>query len=305
MPRDIRKPRPVAIRQRPLRARPSPVPASERSAPPRMRLAARRRRRRAILASSALALALFLFFGVAALSHHARFAIESFEVAGASELPAEHVRLVAERIAAEGTEHLVSRTTILNYPKTHIENAILEELPRVRGVHLSRESLLAQAVRIQIEERAPYAAWCETTRDASTTPPCFTMDEDGFVFAEKAPLSGAYVFRGGLDGSRSPVGQTFLPGHFDGIRTLLARLAERGYAPLGVDVVNEDDFTVASGVGWILKASFGMEPETLARSLELVLDSPQIRDRVAELEYVDLRWGNKVFYRMRGEPVSE
>ncbi len=68
-----------------------------------------------------------------------------------------------------------------------------------------------------------------------------------------------------------------------------------------MDVQDNSDFAVSLAGGYFLKASFGTAPQTLVRNLELVLSAPALAGKTAELEYVDLRFGDRVYYRLKGQ----
>ena len=71
---------------------------------------------------------------------------------------------------------------------------------------------------------------------------------------------------------------------------------------------NEQDFetrlSALSGSektgGFAVRASFGNDGEAVVKNLQLVLSSDVLRGRESELEYVDLRFGNRVYYKLKG-----
>lgn len=270
------------------------APSSER----RERLSDRRRRSRIRTALFLACILLILGGGVSALSYHPRVNISSIDVSGVQALSADTIRAVVEHVIHDGALHLVSRSNIFFYPGEEMRRALHEKFPRIRSVVVSREALLAQTVRVHIEERAAFALWCDTE--------CFLMDENGFIFAsaDGATASG-YIFSGGLNTNRDTVGQTYLPGHFKQIRILLALLSEQGLRPHGLTVENEKDFSIPLESGFSIRASFSDEPEHIVERLVLALSSEVIRGREHLLEYVDLRFGSKVFYRLRDREEHE
>ncbi|MDZ4227379.1 MAG: hypothetical protein U1D26_02765, partial [Patescibacteria group bacterium] len=91
--------------------------------------------------------------------------------------------------------------------------------------------------------------------------------------------------------------------HLPGIITLLRLLGQSGFTPSNVAVENDRDFTVllSDGQGFYIKASFGQDAGGLTHDLELVLDSDVLRDRNDDIEYIDLRFGDRVYYKLKGE----
>jgi hypothetical protein len=253
-----------------------------------------------------------IVYGVSFLSYLPRFSIQTIEVTGAKEVPAPLITGYVESLLFDGSHPLLSRSNVFLYPRVAIGKAIVDYFPRIRTAAISRESFLAQTIRVAVEEREAYARWCLPTF-AEGVPPeeCFLLDDGGFIFADTATSTGVvrtgYVFTGALAASTSPIGQRFLPGRIAGILALLERLGQAGHDAKSVAVESERDFEVrllpaaGSGRGFIVRASFGNDGEAVVRNLELVLSSDVLRGREAELEYVDLRFGNRVYYKLKGD----
>lgn len=176
---------------------------------------------------------------------------------------------------------------------------------------------------------------------ASSSPKqeCFLMDDNGFIFApleaslsnhisgQDRPLTGfapsdaarvqksaqgitddsfatPYTFAGDVIGStsdKSPIGHSFAPSHFEGMLALLQFLKENGFSPLGARIEKDNDFSIPFEAGFYIKASFGASAEDLAKNLVLVLSSEPLKEKQSEIEYIDLRFGNRVYFKLKGE----
>jgi len=62
-------------------------------------------------------------------------------------------------------------------------------------------------------------------------------------------------------------------------------------------VESEKDFSVILALGPTLQIPFEMSSDDLIRNLETALEANSLRDRLPELEYIDLRFGNRVYYK--------
>ena len=173
---------------------------------------------------------------------------------------------------------------------------IPKRFPRVESARVSRSSLFSTALTIQISERTMYGMWCaEDTR-------CYEMDETGFIFSETSyATSTKYLFTGGIATSSGPVGQSFVKAHLPGLLTLLRLLGQAGYEPRGASIVSDQDFLVPLARGFMLKVSFGVDANALVRNLELVLSSDVLKGKEDNIEYIDLRFGDRVYYKLKGE----
>lgn len=282
-----------------------------------MPLRARRRRVRAIKALIVLILLLGAAWGVSYVSYLPQFSVESINVAGAQAVPKDLIANYAWTILKDGSHHFISRGNIFIYPRTVMEHAIVGFFPRIKSAAISRSDYLSTALTITVQERQSFALWC------SDVGGCYQMDDGGFVFAENQEAASSsrstlqYVFRGGLStlanatstatstpldtASLNPIGHSFAPAHLPGILVLLRLLGQAGFTPQGATLENDQDFTVPLAEGFTLKASFGSDASTLARNLQLVLSSDALQGREDELEYVDLRFGDRVYYKLKGE----
>lgn len=296
---DLRKGRPA-----PSRVRPLPFPSAS---PPRRPtpLRSRRRKARAIVFALVLLLAAAIAYGVHLLSYAPQLTIQSVRVSGAENIDPVIIESYVDSSLSDGSFRYFSRRNIFLYPKEAIESGIVASFPRVKNAHLSRGDILSTALGVAIEERTPHALWCEGVGAQASTSPCYAMDDGGFIFAEVATSTRGgfqtpYVFSGGL--GENPVGEMFVPGQLPPLFALLRILQqETNLIPNRVDVLRDQDFNVTLEQGFFIKASFGQEPLALARNLELALSSDALRNRLSDIEYIDLRFGNRVYYKMKGE----
>ena len=302
-----RKPGPAQETRRTIRLE---WPAHRKSS-----LRTRHRKLQTLLALAVLSIGVGAVYGLSVLSYLPQFAIQEVSVEGAENIAPPLIKAFIDTKLNDGSYHLLSRENIFLYPKAAIAKSISEYFPRILNAHISRESLLAQAITVTVVEREPFARWC------SQTGTCFDMDNGGFVFAplEVSPqeglhavagpltgfaqsstsTSGEVVFTGGLATSTTPIGQTFLPNQFVGVLAFLSRLNDAGFSATDVSVLNEQDFAVSLSKGFVLRASFGADAATLVRNLQTVLSSDSLREKEGKIEYIDLRFGNRVYYKTR------
>lgn len=263
-----------------------------------VRLRDKRRRQQMIALCICVLGLLGIVGGLGGASHLERLSIQSVEVHGAQLLSAGDVQQSVRATISPDSFELFSRRNIFLYPRSRIEAELSSAYPRIQTVAVQREALFAQALSVQVKERAPYALWCA---GASYTD-CYVMDREGFVYAKQLSdrPETQYVFRGGMALEGDPVGQTFLLGRLEKMTELLAYLAQNGYGAEGVHVENDKDFEVPLLRGPVLKISFAADPADLVRNLELALESETLKNTFTSLEYVDLRFGNRVYFKMKG-----
>jgi hypothetical protein len=289
----------------------SPLPFSPRKKQ-RDSLRSRRRKKRLLI----LGLALIILAGVIGVlsyaAHLPRFRIQSIEVSGATHIPPASVQRDVTRLLYDQSFRFFPSDDIFVYHPIQIARALVVDFPRLKEATVSRTGLMSTTVHVAVAEREPFARWCANNFarvDASSTPAtnCFVMDDGGFIFAElEAGDTPAvpFIFFGGVASTTAdgtPIGKTFAPSHFSGILALLQYLKDDGLIPEVATVESDDDFYVSLRNSFYLKASFGTSAEHLAKNLQLVLESDALKGKQNQLEYVDLRFGDKIYYKLNGE----
>ncbi len=296
-------------------ARGVPLPFSRNSEPPRRVSPLKQKRRRArlaalgmlVIASAALA------YAVHAISYLESLSIHDIRIAGVEKIEPSIIKTYVEsKLADEGFRYFSKRNIFL-YPRAEIETGIVAAFPRVKTAQLSRAAILSQELVVSIEEREQYALWCKPLPNdsAETGLPaadCYALDESGLIFTALATSTEKdtrtiYRFTGGVDSE--PIGTHLVPKYFAATLALLQTLQnDTGLIPYHIELLRDEDFHVHVSQGFYIKMSLGQDGLALSRNLELVLASDALRDRIGDIEYVDMRFGNRVYYKMKGGEQS-
>ena len=259
-------------------------------------LRARRRRARALIALGAVIVVCALLGIMRWISFLPEMTIGSIEVEGLKKVTEKSVVERVEEILNAPTRQLLSTRNIYTYPREEIEEGILTAFPRIKSVTVDRAQKFPTTLIVKIEERTPFAQWCVTGLD------CFTVDREGFIFAKYVPFveslpETSYVFNTRGTG-HNPIGQSALPGQFNELVTLMDLLGREGFAVQSATIDGED-IRLALDL-FDLKVSLRQDPSVLVKNLQLVLGSDTLKNRRAEIEYIDLRFDNRVYYKLKG-----
>ena len=99
----------------------------------------------------------------------------------------------------------------------------------------------------------------------------------------------------------NPIGRSFAPGHLPGILALFDQLTQIDLTPTGASVDdNRTDFVVSLSQGFDIKASFGQDAAGLVRNLQLILSADVLQGKQSDIQYVDLRFGDRAYYKLKG-----
>lgn len=278
----------------------------ERPRERRSALKERKRRFRAVITAAASVCALLTAYAVHVASYMPQFTFQHVTVTGTATMDAALMQQFVEGELQNESHGFISGRNIFIYAFRPLERSIMAHNPIVKNARVSRDTSLGNGIIVDIEERNPYARWC--TEGGS----CYKMDDTGLVFAKlgvtpTSSLASPYIFSGKLSTTtppslaEEPLGDTFAGVHFVGITNLLRGLGQSGHIAYGASLQNEQDFFIPLEDGFYIKASYGENPDTLVKNLNLVLSSDALKDKKADLEYVDLRFGNKVYYKLKGQ----
>lgn len=268
---------------------------------PPSRLAASRRRgtrNRALLVAGGV---LALLAALIVIARLPALQVKEIVVIGNEVTTDEELRAVVHENLRGNYWFVFPKSNIFLYPRTATENAIKSALARVSAASVSSADL--STISIEIRERHPDALWCEGEYDPHdpVPHPCYFVDSDGLIFAEAPLFSGnVFVRYYGLYGG-VPVGRQLLElATYREEAYFLQTLPKFSLEPTDVILHENNDVTVyLMGDARLLFNRTHSLGEVL-QNLDSVLSSEPLEGRESlELDYIDLRFGNKIFYRLK------
>ncbi len=288
---------------------PPPSPRDVRPREPRRStLRERKRRQRAVVSAAVAVCALLTIYSVHLASYLSRFTFQHVTVTGASSVAPAEIQKFVENKLAQSSSGFISGRNIFVYKFDALPKDIVANFPSIKSASVRRDTGMGNGLVIALEERTPFAQWCESSS-------CYLLDDQGVVFTAAngiatSTLPSPYVFSGPLSTTTAvllsaPLGEVFAGEHFAGLNDFLSRLTAAGLHPLGAKLENETDFSVPLAEGYYIKASYGEEADKLAKNLALILNADALRGKSALLEYVDLRFGNRIYYKFKGQAQTQ
>lgn len=206
--------------------------------------------------------------------------------------------------------HLFSKRNVFLVRTRTMERALEAQFPRLERVRIDRVGFTK--LHVVVEERVPYGFWC------SDTPTCYFIDRTSFVFADAPHFlrSNSFVryLRGGVN-LEAPIGSSFLPREaFSALETFLKELRRSNVRALSVDY-GDDRIAVevkpTTGSETAPFSIFITASSSYAQPLldfETIIASPDFQTEVpslSDLDYIDLRFGNKVFYKLKTDTETQ
>jgi cell division septal protein FtsQ len=215
--------------------------------------------------------------------------LSSIEISGENFTTASDIEKVVRDQLAGSYLFLIPRQSGIFYPKSDIERALKESFVPINQVSIHRDSFTTLSVSLQ--ERVPVARWCISSALDS---PCYLMDEAGLLFTRSdTNVQNLFTYEGG----DFQVGDTFLEGNLPSLREFIDKLPlATKRTPEKITVDTNNDVFVHFVDGGELRFVFGTDPGLLLENITSVFSSKRFATNEA-LEYVDFRFGNKVYVK--------
>jgi len=135
------------------------------------------------------------------------------------------------------------------------------------------------------------------------------MDETGYLFDESPFFSGEVYFRffGPIDNTDSPKGANFSSGEFQNLVIFKESLKDLDIRPVAIFLKEDKDIEVILSSSQSLREApkiiFKSDSDLnkMVENLQSALSADPLRDdfknKYDSLKYIDLRFGNKVYYK--------
>ncbi|QSH39516.1 hypothetical protein JXR01_00690 [Candidatus Kaiserbacteria bacterium] len=221
-------------------------------------------------------------------------AVQKTEIIGNSEVRTRAIQETLFRNTQRPLIGLFSRQNTVLYPAAELEGILLYEFPKIKSVTIDSQ-LTKQQVLVTVAEREPYAQWCRNFNEVYT---CYFIDAEGFIYEESA-LADFLIFENGIDESKDDVLRTFVePKYFQDVKEFLSKLKVLD-VQVKKFVFEGIDGRIYLEPEWEIRIALDKGLETTAVNLEAVLDEYHLRDRLSELQYIDLRFGERVYHTFK------
>lgn len=253
---------------------------------------------------------LVIFFSLAYLSRLNKLNINEVEILGNKVLDTEILKKAVDKQITGKYLWLFPKTNIFIYPKNTLKNNLQDEFKRIKDMSLTIKN--TKTLEVSLTEREAKYTWCGEMPDSAVKPletsgftaedqKCYFVDEDGYVFDEAPYFSGNVYFK--FYGTLSE--SYFSKQNFKQLISFRDVLVGMGLKPIALYATNDGDIQI-----FLLSTNLSsLEPKILlkadadfqnvAENLQAALDTEPLKskfkNKYSTLEYIDLRFGNKVY----------
>lgn len=235
-------------------------------------------------------------YGIWYFTHLPSLNISEVVVSGGETLPHDEIQLVTEDELIGDYVRLIPKSFVWTYPEESISDS-LYEIDRVKDVDIQRDN---QQLSVHFEEYQPVALWCSPD-DLD----CVFLDSAGYAFAEAPKLEGSAFVRYSEVG-RQPTKRTVgFPAEFiQNTNEFIVRAYDQlGFNIIAVEKTGLEEMIYHVAGGGEIKVSTRVSTEETLANLATILSSSEFSHlSPGNFQYVDLRYGDKVFVN---ETISE
>lgn len=174
----------------------------------------------------------------------------------------------------------------------NLKNIIFSDFPRILSIEIKKD-IFNKTIDLRIIERKEAGIFCRGE--------CYYIDKEGVIFEDAPQTSGTLILmikdnsESGVEMGRNAIDKEFM--------TELINLREELLNQLGLKVIDFiietdvlKDLRVDTNEGWYILFDGSQDFKNQLQTLKLVLEE-KIKEGRKNLEYVDLRIGNRVYYK--------
>ncbi len=255
---------------------------------------------------------LVIFASLSYLSRLKQLNIGAIEIIGNKVVETEAVKKVVEEQIAGKYLWLFPKTNILFYPQNSIKNELQDKFKRLNNISLSIKN--NKILMVSLTERTALYTWCGDIPNLAVKPPselggltakdqCYFMDENGYIFDEAPYFSGEVYFK--FYGAQSE--SYFFKQKFKqliafkdilinlGLKPVILRITDSGEVEVFLSKGTSSILTIGPKIIFKIDADFQNVAENLETALNTEPLKSKFKNKYSLLEYIDLRFGNKVY----------
>jgi hypothetical protein len=228
--------------------------------------------------------------------------INDIQVSGNRTILSKDIESVIFREIAGGYASIIPRSSFFLTRGEAVGRVLKKNFPRISEVNIVRN--FPNQIRVAIYERSAWAILCNDglTPEENSDIQCVYIDSEGLALDEAPNSFGSLVVKIKTDFALLKVGEYVL----EPARAIrIYSLGEKIEALLSAEIIAYEIFSVLpremrmrTSEGFSLIVLLEDDPPEIIRVLKSVLEE-EIKERRSRLDYIDLRFGNKVFFKFR------
>lgn len=257
---------------------------------------------------------LVLFTILVFISRIDQLNIDSISVTGNKVIDTEMINKIVEDNLRGYYFYFIPKSNFLLVPKNKINNDLTNQYKRLQNISFNTED--PNVLAISLSEREGKYIWCGESMPNpilnTEEKPCYFTDDLGYIFDLAPYFSGDVYFKFFgpliLNEAENPLGLYFAKDIFIKLISFKNILLDFDLKPISMLVKNNGDIEIylsssnkTNPPRIMLKNDFNLEKssENLQAALTTEPLKSDIENKYSSLLYIDLRYGNKVYFKFQ------
>lgn len=235
-----------------------------------------------------------LYLGLYQIFHLPYFQVAYIDVRGGETISSDKLKIFLKESLAGDRWGLFPKSNILFLSPRRTEAALQGEYPEIQSVIVEKQ--LPQTIRVTISERAIWAVYCSEEPVL-----CSFIDGEGVIFRAAPMVQGSLILTIHSENPLPPLGTiVFSPEEISLLQQFQSSFENVGVPVTGFQLKQNSpkDFWIKTKEGFFVVVIKEAHPEETANIVKTVLEK-EVGGRRGSLEYLDARFGNKVFVKYR------
>lgn len=258
----------------------------------------------------------FLFIFLLTLAsfalHIKKINIKNIEIVGNKVVENKDIIKIAENELNGNYLWIFPKSNFLIYPKNNIKNKLTTNLTRLNNISISTKD--SETLLIETNEYEGKYLWCgiNPVAEMDITNKCYFMDSSGYIFDEAPYFSGEIYFKifgnsfNAQLNNNNPIGSSFLKENFNNLISFKNSLEMMGIQSYSFVLDENGDgnmFISKNLTGAKIIFKINSDYPKIIGNLESIINTEPlastIKNKLNTLNYIDLRFGNKVYYKLQ------
>ncbi len=193
---------------------------------------------------------------------------------------------------------LIPKSNILFYPKEEILLALRSAFPILDMIEVKRENF--SALSVLVVERKPYGVYCGGDLNVPNNT-CIFVDKKGFLYKETPTMTSSNFVIFKSASTSLDVNNVIFPSFFDSLKLFIAKLSDLRLEVKQVFENENKDLEILVKGDTKLFLAPPLDFDSAFENLKTVLSGSILKEnlKVSDVEYIDLRFGNRVYYKLK------
>jgi len=219
--------------------------------------------------------------------------IKNIEVVGGEATLRDNINDTAYSFVRGNKFLFIPKSNILLLDEKDLAFALSSQFTRIESVEVNKK--LDKTVEISIKERASDFLWCRGEE-------CFHMSKEGLVFSvfdesDDSLRAGKIIFRGGIEGD--PIMKSFaIPEKMQDYLKMIETLKSFRLEVSALNIESVEKMVVDTNIGNIFLNPRDLDLSLSVQNAVTLIEEVKSKNPTAHFNYIDARFGNKVFYKL-------